>query len=331
MEGFRAIEFQQTRDFSRKLNATFEFLRQNFKPLFKSILIIAGPSTLVGSLMVGSLIGDLMNFTQAMQAGGANAENGSDYFLSVSFWLQMILMFVFLTVSFVVGLAAINAYLVLYDKKKSNEIDVNEVWQQVQKMFWPYLGTSVLFFVLFILAYLVLLIPIIVLGDVSPFLIFFGFIFFIGAIFFLLFSSSLTYFIQTYEKKNFIDSLVRSFRLVNNGKWWSTFGLTMLLYLIMSTVSSIFIMPYYVVTMINSLHSINSGTMIEPSSAWKIWTVVFFTLYYMTNMLMAALPNVGIAFQYFNLVELKEAKGLLGQIENLGQAPAESKRPEEHY
>jgi hypothetical protein len=331
MEEFKAIEFQRTRDFSRKLNATFEFIRQNFKPLCKSILIIAGPSTLVGSAMAGSLFGEFLSFSSAMQQGGVTPENGSNYLLSVSFWLQIILMFVFLTIGFVVGLATINAYLLLYEKKKSNKIEVNEVWQQVLAMFWQYLGTSILFFIIFILAYLVLLIPIFVLGEISPFLIIIGFFIFFGGIIFLLFSSSLTYFVQTYEKKNFLDSLIRSFRLVNNGKWWSTFGLTMLLYLIASTVSSIFIMPYYIVSFINSLHSINTGTVIEPSSDWKIWTIVFFTLYYMANMLMAALPNVGIAFQYFNLVELKEAKGLMNQIENLGQSATTDKRPEEHY
>ena len=51
----------------------------------------------------------------------------------------------------------------------------------------------------------------------------------------------------------------------------------------------------------------------------------------MAQLLMYALPNVGIAFQYFNLVELKEAKGLMGQIENLGQSTASENRPEEHF
>jgi hypothetical protein len=51
----------------------------------------------------------------------------------------------------------------------------------------------------------------------------------------------------------------------------------------------------------------------------------------MAQMLMYSLPNVGIAFQYFNLVELKEAKGLMTQIENLGQTSPPDNRPEEHF
>ena len=69
----------------------------------------------------------------------------------------------------------------------------------------------------------------------------------------------------------------------------------------------------------------------EFSDSMKIWTMVFFTLYYMAQMLLYALPNIGIAFQYFNLVELKEARGLMNQIENLGQTNSPNNRPEEHY
>lgn len=328
MEEFKAIEFQHTRDFSRKLNATFEFIRQNFKPLGKSILFIAGPPVLVGSVMAGSFMGEFLNLGQSIQG---NPDAFSDYFISVSFWIQLLLMFIFLTVSFVVAIATINCYLIIYDQRKTNLIEVSEVWDRVRQAFWPYLGTSVLFFFLFIFAYLILLIPIIILGNISVVLIFFGAMFIVGAIIFLVISSSLTYFIQLYEKKNFIEAVRRSMSLVNHGKWWSTFGLIMVLYLIMMTVSYIFIIPYYVVLITNTIHSVSTGTQVEPSSSWQVWTIVFFTLYYMAQMIMYALPNVGIAFQYFNLVELKEAKGLMNEIENLGQSSSATNRPEEHY
>lgn len=328
MEEFRAIEFQRTRDFSRKLNATFEFIRQNFKSLGKSILFIAGPSVLVGSVLGGSFMGEFLSLSRSAQS---DPNIFSNYFLTAGFWLQLALMFLFFTVSFVVAIATINCYLMLYDKKKTNKIEVSEVWNMVRETFWSYFGTSILFFILFIIAYIVLLIPIIILGNISGFLIFFGVVIVIGGLVFLFFSSSLTYFIQVYEKKNFVDALSRSFRLINNGKWWSTFGLITILYLIMMTVSYIFIMPYYVVLLTESLHSVSTGTLAEPSAGWSIWTIVFFTLYYMAQMFMYALPNVGIAFQYFNLVELKEAKGLMNQIESIGQDSANTNRPEEHY
>jgi len=328
MDEFRPIEFQRSRDFSKKLNATFEFIRQNYKSLGKSILFIAGPSVLVGSVMAGSFMGDFLNLSRLEQG---NPDAFTDTFLSIGFWVQMVLMFVFLTVSFVVAIATINCYLIIYDQKKTNKIEVSEVWDKVRNAFWPYLGSSVLFFFLFIIAYILMLIPIVILADVSGVLLFFGIIFFIGAIIYLIFSSSLTFFIQLYEKKNFFEAIARSFRLVNNGKWWSTFGLIIVLHLIMMTISYVFIIPYYAVIFINTLHSVSEGNELEFSSDFKLWTIVFFTLYYMAQMFLYSLPNIGIAFQYFNLVELKEAKGLMSQIENLGQSSPQNNRPEEHF
>ena len=72
MENFNFIEFHRTRDFSRKLNATFEFVKQNFKPLGKSILFIAGPPVLVASLVSGSFMSEFMSFSSM---GGNNRRN----------------------------------------------------------------------------------------------------------------------------------------------------------------------------------------------------------------------------------------------------------------
>ena len=78
------------------------------------------------------------------------------------------------------------------------------------------------------------------------------------------------------------------------------------------------------------MHSVSTGTPMEFSESTTIWMMVFFTLYYMVQMFLYALPNVGIAFQYFNLVELKEARGLLSQIDTIGQHKKDT-RPEEHF
>ena len=74
------LEFHKARDFSKKINDTFEFLKQNFVPLTKSILFIAGPPVLMGSLMMGSFIGDFLDFTQSSIANPGSAEMAEKYF-----------------------------------------------------------------------------------------------------------------------------------------------------------------------------------------------------------------------------------------------------------
>jgi len=181
-----------------------------------------------------------------------------------------------------------------------------------------------------IAVYIVLIIPVVLLAAVSPGLIFLGVMLLFCGIFYLMISLSLTFIVRAYENIGFFDAIGRSFKLVQ-GKWWSTFGLIMVLYFVMMTISYIFIIPWYAVTMVSALHNTSAETLQEPSPLWETMTIVFFTLYYLAQMVLTSLPNVGIAFQYFNLVELKEAKGLMSKIDTLGQAQAPLSPPEEQY
>lgn len=327
MENFKAIEFHQARDFSRKMNATFEFIKQNFKPLGKCILFIAAPPVLLSTLLFGSFMGDM--FGQSFRPD--QADQMQSYFLSPSFWIQWGLMLVFLTVSAVMNLATINNYIILYGEKKSNKIEVSEVWERVRSTFWMYLGTMLLFAILATALIIVLFIPLALLGAISPLLVGFGGLLAFIAVFYLVFAGALTFFIRSYENKGFFDSIFRSFKLVRD-KWWSTFGLIFILYFIMGVVSYMFIIPWYIVTAVSAFHNTSVDTFADPSSTWQLMTIIFFTLYYLAQMFLASLPNVGIAFQYFNLVELKEAKGLMNQIETVGQSPASSApMTDEHF
>ncbi len=328
MKVFTPIEFHKSRDFSKKVNDTFEFLRQNFVPLTKSVLYIAGPPVLMGSLLMGSFMGEFLNLSQLGTTNPDSVGRIEDYFLSPSFWLQIILAGTFLLISGVASLSAINNYILIYGEKKSSQIEVSEVWVRVRQTFWMYLGTMIFFTLLIGAAYIIMIIPIVLLNAISPFLIVFGVIGVIVGLFYLVFGASLTFFIRAYEKTGFFQALSRSFYLVR-GKWWSTFGLIFILGLIVSTMSYLFILPWYIATMISTFHSASTGVFQEPSFNYKLITIVSFTLYYLAQTVLYSIPNVGIALQYFNLVELKEAKGLIDEIETIGQPGQAPKRDEE--
>jgi hypothetical protein len=327
MEDFRLIEFQRQRDFGQKINATFEFVRQNFKPLISSILIISGPTALASSLALGGMMGDMMG----MMKNVGNPEYAQNLIFSASYWLQMLLMLLFGTVTFVFTISTINNYMELYQEKRTNKIEVTEVWSRVRQTFWMYFGTAFLFFVILMIVYIVLIIPVVVLGLLSPALIFFGILIVIIGLFYFLFSSALAFYIRGHEKLGFFQSINRSFSLVRS-KWWSTFGIVVILTIIVWIVSYIFMIPYYVVIASTVMHQTNPDSFTGPSDTMMLITKLFFGLYYLAHIVLSVLPNVGIAFQYFNLVELKEAKGLMKDLENFGKAPdPTANRPEEHF
>jgi len=329
MENFRVIELHRTRDFGSKVKATFEFIKQNFRGLFSSILVIAGPPTLLGSLIIGSFFSDMISMVQQAAFGGADAEVFQSYLFSSNLWLNLILMLVFFTVSGVMNIATINNYIILYGEKRTNQISVGEVWERVRSTFWMYFSTVFLMMVLYFAVYIVLLIPMGILAVISEKLLFIGFILFFCALIYVLFAVCLVFFIRGYEKRGFIDSILRSFKLVKD-KWWSTFGLLFILYLIVMVTSYLFMIPGYVIMFVSSLHATSPEALLETSSTWVTISTIGMTLYYLLQMLLASLPMVGIAFQYFNLVELKEAKGLIVDIETLGQSPTATQTDDQY-
>lgn len=326
MENIEIITLQRQRDFSRKMNATFEFIKQNFKGLCKSIFYISGPSVLIASILLGSMIGDF--FSVAVNSS-MNPDVADNYFLSVSFWLQILVMMVCFLLSTVMTISAINNYIILYDEKKSNNIEVSEVWERVRKSFWMYVGTTFLFTLVFIGLYIAM-IPVSFLAMVSEVFIFFVVFLIYGGMIYFVVASSMTFFIRSYEHRGFFDALSRSFKLIK-GEWWPTFGFAIVIYFIMGSMASVIIIPFYVYFIVVVIHSAEQGMTSEVPKSIEYGLIVFFALYYMISIVLYMLPNISIAFQYFHLVEMKEARGLISQIDSIGQAEPEAKPQDEDY
>lgn len=325
MENFKIIEFQKQRDFSNKLNATFAFITQNYKSFLKSIIYIAGPPVLVASLLLSSFIGD---FFKLVLGAANNPEALQSYFLTVNFWAQVILMFIFLVVSYVAVIATTNNYMILYAERQTNEIDVTDVWTRVRDSLGMYFSTMALFAVLAIAVYVLMIIPVVVLGAISPVLIFFGVMLLALGALYLAISVSLVFAVRAFEKKGFFESIFRSFYLVN-GKWWSTFGLMMILSILVSILSYAFSLPATILQGISMLHD-GKSEMNSPMGVMGTIIFVLNSMAYITQLLLYFLLNIGLAFQYFNLVEMKESKGLMSKIETFGQPPLPPTQ-EEHY
>jgi len=324
MEEFKPIEFHQTRDFGKKISDTFWFIKQNFKPLIKSIFIIAGPAVLIGSFLMGSFISDL--FSMMPKMGRGNPEETLRYFTTSAYWMKVGLLYAFVSLCYISTLATINAYAELYYEKRTNLIQVSEVWDKARGLMLKYLGTLLLMIVciaFFILAVVALSImfqkfsaAIMVLFIIASIVLFI----------YLFVGISMTFFIQAHEGSGFFEAANRSLQLIKS-KWWSTFGISFVLALIGGAISYIFILPYYIFIFITAMHA-GSARAAEIPESMKTATYIFLTLYYMAQMLLQVLPQLGLVFQYFNLVERKEAKGLISDIEKFGQAPAKDSSTE---
>ena len=55
----KKIQFRKVREFGENISDTFSFIKQEFKPLLKSYLLIAGVLILITTLLLGVFMGSL--------------------------------------------------------------------------------------------------------------------------------------------------------------------------------------------------------------------------------------------------------------------------------
>jgi hypothetical protein len=274
----KKIEFQQYRDFGQILSATFEFLRENFKELAKTIIFLVGPFILLTGIFGGLYQKEMFSFVPT-------STSLSQFGLSVGLYI----LFGFLTMLMLIN--TIYSFILIYIKKEDETmIEVDEVWTSVKKNFFKIILLAIGYTLVSLLATVLLIIPGIYVGV----------------------ALIIIYIVAMYEDKAFFDAMSRSFYLVKN-KWWFTFGLLIVLGLIQGFMGFLFQIPQYIAMIFVTFNSIDGNGMNSTTEIIFMVTTIIASL----NFLFYSISLVGIAFHYFSLVEQKEAKGLLNKIESI--------------
>lgn len=274
----RKIEFQQYRDFGQILSATFEFLRENFKPLGKALIFLVGPFILLSGIFGGLYQKEIFSFTPT-------STSLSQFGLSFGIYV----LFSFLTVMMLIN--TIYSYITIYIKKEDESvIEVDDVWNEVKKNILKIILLSIGYTITTILAFVLLIIPGIYVSVALMIL----------------------YIVAIHEDKGYFDAMSRCFYLIKN-KWWFTFGLLFVLGLIQGFMGFLFQIPQYIAMFFVAFNSFDGSGMDSTTEIIFIVTTIISSL----NFLFYSISFVGIAFHYFSLVEQKEAKGLLNKIESI--------------
>jgi hypothetical protein len=269
------IELRKVRDFGGILGVTFEYIKQNFKVLFKANLFIGAPFILLAGVFLGIYQSSILNF----QVNQDFAQLGIPFLLSMLFTMLAYLIITTVTYS----------HLMLYNNSELESFDIEQVWQKVKSIFWMIIFTG--------------------LGYV--FIVGFGFILLIIPGIYLSIALSLIFIIRLEEDISFFDAVSRSIKIIS-GNWWFTFGLILVVGIIQGFLSFILYVPNYIVMIFMTFAGIDSTTG-ETGRILFILSSIVASL----GVLTYSISTIAIAFQYYNLVERKEAPGLIQQIENI--------------
>ncbi|MDP6054529.1 MAG: hypothetical protein QF879_19485, partial [Candidatus Latescibacteria bacterium] len=145
-----------------------------------------------------------------------------------------------------------------------------------------------------------------------------GFILLILPGLYLIIVLSIAPIIRIMERRAIFDSISRARQLMS-GFWLKTFGLTIVLFIILLVLGGLLQAPSIVLTFLWTFNNIEAGSFSgNPADNYPLLAVVAAigqALAVSVNMI----PMVAYSLQYFNLRERKEAVSLMDKVESLGK------------
>ncbi|GAA4458501.1 hypothetical protein GCM10023189_30890 [Nibrella saemangeumensis] len=279
----------QERDFGEKINATFAYATQNFRSLTLALLYIAGPAALLAGIAEGVLQSNLLTKQNPL---GQSIPSGNDQMgIIYNGPLLVILLtnILKLTANLIASLV-VYSHFKLYSQSGSTFINAGAVWHEVLSVLGRSLWIAFLSFWLVLIGIFLMLVPGIYIGVVL----------------------SLALPVTVFEKAGPGNVITRCFQLIAN-KWWSTFGLIVIVALIVIILGLGFTIPTILIQMFTAMELLP-----EMPSVVMVLTNAISTI---GVTFLSGLIALAIGFQYFNLVERHEGTGLLAAIDTIGTSP----------
>jgi hypothetical protein len=199
----------------------------------------------------------------------------------------------------------------IYKQSETGLFDIDDVWQMTKQNFLVILFTGIGYSLIVGIVALVFI-------GIGMYMVFqgsYGFVFLVlvgfGIVLYLSINYSLIFIVRIEEGISFSEALTRSKELISHN-WWFTFGLIIVVGIIQGFLAYALYIPTYIVMFFVAFTGVNSETGVFARSMFIITSIItsLSILFYMISI-------VAISFQYYNLVERKEAPGLLEQIENI--------------
>lgn len=292
MEHSPKIDFYKKREFSDTLNSTFMFIRENGWPYLKVQLLIAGPILLILYIFTSKYQMSFLGMTERMQEDGFLGEILNLY--GIAFLSTVVTGSIIPTLSY--------GYLKAYEHNRPEDITVAKVTQGFGKRYFSMLGFIIIALILVLFSSLFLILPGIYMFTVL----------------------SLGFAIVAFEDANPFTAIGRCFNVIKD-HFFNTLLLVVVVGLIAYVVSGLFSIPQAIMFFIWSFSSLQEGTVntAEMPAYMQALSVVFSVFQTFGTIVAYSLVYIALAYQYSNLIERRESRGLMSRIGSIDQEQQE--------
>lgn len=288
------IRLRRERDVAETINVTFAFIRQNFVPLARCLLLTAVPVYAVAALV--SLFVQVQT-VGALEAASAPGEVMAAWGTGGGLMLFGLAMNV---VGVVLFLVVTFAYMRLYESEGHGDLPVGRVWKEASPYFVRMLGTLLFLIVAVGASFVILLVP--CLGFLAVL---------VGGTYLLVGLAPLLP-MRVWEDRDLFSALQRSRQLVK-GHWWPTFGFVLVAYVTQMLMSFLLVLPGMVLGVVAGLHQVPDLS-IDLSYAGAAVVAAIGFVGQIGAALIYAVPILAMGFYYMSLVERHEHVGLRERV-----------------
>jgi hypothetical protein len=284
-EPMSKLQFDKERGFSESISVTFEFVRQEFIPLLKSLLIFTSiPAVVLGVLQAYYIKGSFNNLLNSIAMG---QEDRLGILLE---WLPWLLSLSFIALLMVSGITL--SYMNLYYKRGFTPAQP-DVWKDFVSKGGRLLALSIIWSLVAMAGTIFFVVPGIWLSVVMV----------------------LSFPILFFEDASIKESFKRSFFLIRS-HWWQTLGIVLVVSIIQSVLSGILAIPTVVYGVIKGIKDADVNMAVSGDDSFIILFSVLSTI---VESWLNALTAVACGFQFFSLREKKENNSILQRIDQVNE------------
>ena len=304
------IEFYRQRTFSEKLNVTFEFIRENWKPLLKYSFYMIMPICLIQSFATNAFFSTYMNLVT--RTAGANALDSSMYNVIANYGVMILCMII----GGAIMSGLIYAMMQTYATRENRllNITLNDFRETFTRNTWKYI--RIIFFMTFI--YLITMSIMVFLAYISMASLFLTVPLFIIFII-LLVPVMLIIPVYIFERNIKITAAFTKAWTLGIETLWGMLGLMIVLYIISSVLQTVTMIPWYLATLIGTLFSVISGSTFSQSFIFKFAVYILGLIQSFGMYLSMIIGIIGLAFQYFHAREKIEGITIESNISNFDE------------
>jgi hypothetical protein len=319
----KKIQLFQRRDFGATLNASAEFITQNFRNYSKAFLYFVMPPLLLLIISVtylfiyfaGSYVGPMTS--------------GPDALKRLVTWLPLIIVFsILFSAVYLIQTLLSYEYLISYELKEDPAtITTEELWGRIKANMLRLISSYLGLFLIFLTAYFFTFLIGFMLFRISGFL---GGLFVLAAVIgwiYMLIPVSLFFMVRLREGLGNYDSLRRCF-VITTGHWWRTFGIMLVVAIVAWLMKMMFVAPFSLLNWLLTTHQIG----INPSLTQSLWLAgVIQSLSVAVSLYFSALVCFATGFNYYSLVESMDNTSLLNEIDHIGERPDRDDKQEGEF